>query len=623
MKRGLDILKNVRLAYFCLRQCKTASFCEGIFFKIMLTSLTVRNFKRLKSTDKIPLGEAVVFIGPNNSGKTTGLQALMLWQFGVQKWLEKRSLRRKGASGSNGSQRTGVALNRKDLFAIPIAQNKALWSDLFVMGTTRDASGKNIPRDVNIEIEVEGITNGQTWQCGLEFEYRDEEVIYCRPLRNFANNVLLEYPEWLQQVKIAFLPPMSGLKTEEEKLLPQTVEARIGEGRTAEVLRNICYAVLYPETERQRQGRNPEQDWNRLCTELERLFLISLQKPEINSRGELMLFYKDHQNNRLEIAAAGRGFQQILLLLSYMLTNPNTLLLFDEPDAHLEVLKQRELYNLLKDLAIERNIQIIAASHSEVILQESASEDIVVAFLPAGKPHKINDRGSQTLKALNRFGFDHYVLGEQRGWVLYLEGSTDLDMLRKFAEKLAHPAKPHLDAPFVHYLGTNQPAYAREHFRALKEALPHLKAVALFDRIDNPLESGDLLELKWQRRELENYFFQTNLFLIYAAGASPSDLFAATEQQRRQQAMQEALDDVLPAYARRTPEDEFWKEEKASEWMERIFRHYFQKLNLPVSLSKNKYFQLIDYLSPSLIDPEVRQKLDAIEAVAKAAISRT
>ncbi|MCL6503277.1 MAG: ATP-binding protein [Pirellulales bacterium] len=37
----------------------------------MLTRLTVRNFKRLEMD--IELTRSVVFIGPNNSGKTTAL----------------------------------------------------------------------------------------------------------------------------------------------------------------------------------------------------------------------------------------------------------------------------------------------------------------------------------------------------------------------------------------------------------------------------------------------------------------------------------------------------------------------------------------------------------------------
>ncbi|WP_029007314.1 AAA family ATPase [Azospirillum halopraeferens] len=48
----------------------------------MLTELTIRNFKTLEDVT-IELGDRVILIGPNNSGKTTALQALALWDIGV------------------------------------------------------------------------------------------------------------------------------------------------------------------------------------------------------------------------------------------------------------------------------------------------------------------------------------------------------------------------------------------------------------------------------------------------------------------------------------------------------------------------------------------------------------
>jgi len=56
----------------------------------MLTKITIRNFKRFGKIE-VELGNPVVFIGPNNSGKTSVLQALALWDIGLKKWNEKRS----------------------------------------------------------------------------------------------------------------------------------------------------------------------------------------------------------------------------------------------------------------------------------------------------------------------------------------------------------------------------------------------------------------------------------------------------------------------------------------------------------------------------------------------------
>jgi AAA15 family ATPase/GTPase len=85
----------------------------------MLTSLKVKNFKRLGEVE-IELGDPVVFIGPNNSGKTSALQALALWETGLKRWNEKRS------GKQAPEKRSGVTINRRDLITIPIPNAKLL-----------------------------------------------------------------------------------------------------------------------------------------------------------------------------------------------------------------------------------------------------------------------------------------------------------------------------------------------------------------------------------------------------------------------------------------------------------------------------------------------------------------
>lgn len=50
----------------------------------------------------------------------------------------------------------------------------------------------------------------------------------------------------------------------------------------------------------------------------------------------------------LDISCGGRGMQQTMLLHAYMYANPGAVLLLDEPDAHLETLRQRQTYQLIE-----------------------------------------------------------------------------------------------------------------------------------------------------------------------------------------------------------------------------------------------------------------------------------
>jgi len=100
----------------------------------MLTKLKVRNFKRFGNVE-IELGNPVVFIGPNNSGKTSALQALALWEIGLRRWNEKRT------GKATPEKRPGVTINRRDLIALPVPDANLLWRNLHVRDI-RKANGR-------------------------------------------------------------------------------------------------------------------------------------------------------------------------------------------------------------------------------------------------------------------------------------------------------------------------------------------------------------------------------------------------------------------------------------------------------------------------------------------------
>ena len=570
----------------------------------MLTKLTIRNFKRFSDVE-IELGSPVVFIGPNNSGKTSAMQALALWDIGLKRWNEKRS------GKITPEKRPGVTVNRRDLVAIPIPYANLLWRNLHVLDVGR-VDGRQTTSNIRIDLIVEGVTSDRRWTCGLEFDYANEESFYCRPLRRSDSKAddRMQVPDEAGSTRIAFLPPMSGLAATETRLDHGAVNVRIGEGRTAEVLRNLCFRIHEEET----------SQWNELFDQIRRLFGSEIDPPRyVPERGEIVMTYRE-QDTRLDLSSAGRGLQQTLLLLAYMYANPGTVLLLDEPDAHLEILRQRQIYRLLTDVARESGSQIIAASHSEVLLNEAAGRDVVVAFV--GAPHRIDDRGSQVLKALREIGFDQYYLAEQARWVLYLEGSTDLSILQAFARRLQHQrALEALERPFVHYVA-NQSSAVQSHYHGLREALPALRGIALFDRlVTEPRDIAPVECQIWKRREIENYLCSRSTLEAYAtASAAETEfgpLFTAAEAGRRLDAMRQTIGQIesaLNALGKDSP----WSDDiKASdEFLEPLFGAYFEKLGLQSLITKKNFYELVEHVQVAEIDAEIREKLDAIVSVA-------
>ena len=580
----------------------------------MLTKLTIRNFKGIDEAE-IELGNPVVFVGPNDSGKTTALQALTLWDLGLRRWTEKRG-------DQAPAKRPGVAVNRRDLVGVPVPTARQLWHELRVRETYREESGQrteNIRIDVIVDgttrVRIEESTEFENWSCGLEFDYFNQEGFYCRPLRTDPGGdermpVLRE----ALRPRVVLLGPMSGLATNETRLEPGAINVRLGEGRTAEVLRNLCFRVT--------ELPDGEERWGALSERLASLFGAKLDRPRlIPERGEIELTYLNPAGSRLDLTAAGRGMQQTLLLLAFINLHPDSVVLLDEPDAHLEMLRQRQTYELLSEAASGNGTQVICASHSEVMLNEAAGRGTVVAFL--GSPHRI-DHKSEVLKSLRDIGFEDYYLAETTGFVLYVEGATDLSLLRAFAEVLGHEASDVLERPFVHYVG-NRPHDARSHFHGLREAKPDLMGFALFDRLSARLDRHDaLVERMWRRREFENYLLPARTLREYARqegrASAVGPLFEESETDRWGSAMEHAVTEHVPPVALRNPDDDYWMDTKLSDdLLARVFDAFFEELGGPNHMKKADYHRLVRYMDPADVDPEVVSVLDSLVSQARRA----
>lgn len=241
----------------------------------------------------------------------------------------------------------------------------------------------------------------------------------------------------------------------------------------------------------------------------------------------------------------------------------------------------------------------------------------MVAFV--GAPHRIDDRSShsQVAKALKEIGFEQFYQAEQLGWVLYLEGSTDLSVLRSLAKTLAHPAAEILDKPFVYYVG-NQPLSAQKHFFGLREAKSDLVGIGIYDS-DAKLVGGqsNLLEYQWRRREIENYLCSPEVLLRFARSSalqgSAGPLFHEVDSNENEAIMVSAISDLVPPVALRNPDDSWWRQVKASdEFLDRVFSIYYEKLGLPNLMRKTDYHVLAAFVTPDEVAKDIIDALDLI-----------
>jgi ABC-type cobalamin/Fe3+-siderophores transport system ATPase subunit len=122
---------------------------------------------------------------------------------------------------------------------------------------------------------------------------------------------------------------------------------------------------------------------------------MRLGDPRENSRGAIDLTYThDGSNVPLFLSASGRGFQQMLLILAYLYSHKGSVLLVDEPDAHLEILRQKQIFRLLRDIAGENRSQVVMVTHSEVIMNEALALETKLTVLGGGRTDNLSTKAA-------------------------------------------------------------------------------------------------------------------------------------------------------------------------------------------------------------------------------------
>jgi len=111
--------------------------------------------------------------------------------------------------------------------------------------------------------------------------------------------------------------------------------------------------------------------------------------------------------------------------------------------------------------------------------------------------------------------------------------------------------------------------------------------------------------------------------LTHAVQGWSENLFAHAEAPEREKAMRESIEEVSKALSTLGKPDSWSPDLKVSdEFLDPLFRKYFQKLSLPNLMWKSGYHELARLVPKESIDPEVTEKLDAIVEVARRARPR-
>lgn len=458
----------------------------------MIHKLILKNFKKIKE-ETFLFNRFDLIVGSNNSGKSTALQALAIWQYCIDQFR---------LSGKKGSR--GIQIVLPNFTALPLPEFNLLWTDRIDREYIPDASqkkGKALSY-VYISIDVHWRTVGDLESnfCVL-LRYHSPQSVYAIPATGWED--FQDKDGTGELPRIVYVPPFSGLEPHEKWIDNGNVRQNVGKAQPGSVLRNLLYRVIDHHDIPVEQNA----EWKKIVEKTQEWFGVYLLPPnyEKGISTEIIVEFKANKKT-FDIISGGSGFHQILTLMAFLYGYPEaTTILFDEPDAHLHVNLQRQIINFLK---YQNDKQFLIATHSEEFIK--GVEITSILSILSGKPKRV-ETFQTIISALSDIDNMDILRTQESPYILYVEGEDDERIISAWANTLEKMDT--YQKYYVYPLGGSSKREMKEkadnHYKALKAIVPQLKRAIILDYDSdetaiNPSPSQQVLN-EWKRKNIDNY----------------------------------------------------------------------------------------------------------------------
>ena len=478
----------------------------------MIKSVTIRNLKRFKSQTFDGLQNLHLLVGQNNSGKSTLLHALAVWNFCIEEFR---------ASERTGSKAIEITLPNFTL--LPLSEFKLLWHEKTERSYPASdeidpKTNKPKKRQEFIYLEVEVVwnkhgTEENTFTVSLRCHNRN--TVYASPKGGWEEFRRLDAKGDLGKTRfpmMVYVPPSSNIAAQERPLDIANLRALVGEGRPGSVVRNMIWLTFKAEGD-PKAAKRFARPFSLFRQHIEDWFGVRVNDPEyVEGRSRFVIStYSTQQNLELDWVNAGGGLLQCLIVLTFLYGFQPDVLLLDEPDAHLHVNLQRTLLDFLKR---QLATQMLIATHAEEFILGVRPEQI--SFLTPSGVKRVPETEVARLALSEISNLDILSLIARKVFV-YVEGETDEELLRGWADALGRDpefgilSQAMRRVAFVRLRGGSAEKmleFADKHFRGCKFLGDGGERVLVLDRNDGKwLRRAELDPnlFVWRKRHVESY----------------------------------------------------------------------------------------------------------------------
>lgn len=473
----------------------------------MITRLVLKNYKSVVE-QTYEFTDFDLLVGRNNCGKSTILQSLAIWQFCVE---EFRRAKRSG--------KTGIQVVLPNFTALPVPEFNLLWHEKVdrkyaVVDGKRSAK----PEYVLIEVEVFWLSSSREERSfKTALRYMAAQTAFALPVPDWRGFRDAEKTDGFP--KIAYVPPFSGLEPSEEWRDEGPIKKQIGKAQPGSILRNLLYRVRFPDASDEKTL--PPDDWAELKDVVARWFSMELLDPQYQKGVDTQIVCEYKQRGKTyDIIAGGSGFHQGLTLLAFLYGYKPSVILMDEPDAHMHVNLQREMMDYFQVKCRERGVQFIMATHAEELVRGVDASRIVSVLSQV--PTRLTSK-TGVVSAMADVSNAELAQLAASPFILYVEGESDERILRAWAPVCG--AEEALGRVCFHHMGGGSKQLMKEnadrHFEGVRQVLPKARRLLLFD-LDTAAEAfhpepGNPALVEWKRRNIENYLLVPSAWVRAAA----------------------------------------------------------------------------------------------------------
>ena len=193
----------------------------------------------------------------------------------------------------------------------------------------------------------------------------------------------------------------------------------------------------------------------------------------------------------ITVEQLSEGEKKLILVKTVLeiLSDEKTLILMDEPDAHIHEGRKPALCSIMREYP---NRQIVIATHSPIIAQLSNEKEIIMLEQEGGKTTLLTDEKIDKIKRLSGTSWDvigqGMMLKSNRPLVVF-EGKTDV-MYVKRALDLLKSERHQYASLNVDFLNANGAGNVKSFVDNLKEFVPATKKIIIFFDRDNAGKDG-------------------------------------------------------------------------------------------------------------------------------------